>query len=55
MGTFATTLKNEFKGWDCWILNGNPEAAAGLRLKAKLKIPVWNAQIDCRFLHYPIT
>lgn len=55
MTTFAKTLKLEFKGWDCWILNGNPEAITGLKLKAKLKIPVWNAQIDCRFLHYPIT
>ncbi len=55
MTTFAKTLKTEFKGWDCWILNGNPEAITGLKLKAKLKIPVWNAQIDCRLLNYPIT
>ncbi len=53
--TFAKTLKTEFKGWNAWILNGNPEAIKGLRLKAKLKIPVWNAQIDCRLLNYPIT
>jgi len=52
---FAKTLKTEFKGWNTWILNGNPEAIKGLRLKAKQKIPVWNAQIDCRLLHYPIT
>jgi 23S rRNA G2445 N2-methylase RlmL len=52
---FAKTLKLEFKGWNTWILNGNPEAIKGLRLKAKQKIPVWNAQIDCRLLHYPIT
>jgi len=55
MSDFSKTLKAEFKGWDAWILNGNPEAAAGLRLKAKLKVPVWNAQLDCRLLHYPIT
>jgi len=55
MSTFATTLKTQFKGWDCWILNGNPDVITGLRLKAKRKIPVWNAQIDCRFLNYPIT
>ncbi len=55
MTDFAKTLKTEFKGWDAWILSGNPEAAAGLKLKAKQKIPVWNAQIDCRLLNYPIT
>lgn len=55
MNQFSKTLKTEFKGWDCWILNGNPEVITGLRLKAARKIPVWNAQIDCRFLKYPIT
>lgn len=55
MTTFAKTLKSEFKGWDAWILNGNPEVAAGLKLKARLKVPVWNAQIDCRLLNYPIS
>lgn len=55
MTAFAKTLKQEFKGWDVWILNGNPEVASGLKLKAQLKVPLWNAQIDCRFLHYPIS
>jgi putative N6-adenine-specific DNA methylase len=55
MSVFSKTLKTEFKGWDAWILNGNPEAIKGLKLKSKLKIPVWNAQIECRLLHYPIT
>jgi 23S rRNA G2445 N2-methylase RlmL len=55
MTVFAATLKREFKGWDAWILNGNAEVASGLKLKAKQKIPVMNAQIDCRLLHYPIT
>ena len=55
MSDFSKTLKTEFKGWNCWILNGNPEAVKGLRLKSKLKIPIWNGQIECRFLHYPIT
>ncbi len=55
MSEFSGTLKNHFKGWDVWILNGNPVVMAGLRLKAKVKIPIWNAQIECRFLNYPIT
>jgi putative N6-adenine-specific DNA methylase len=55
MNVFSKTLKTEFKNWTCWILNGNPEVITGLRLKAERKIPVWNAQIDCRFLKYPIS
>lgn len=51
---FAATLKKEFKGWDAWILSGNSEASAGLRLKSARKIPLWNGPIECRFLHYPL-
>lgn len=51
---FASTLKREFKGWDAWILSGNSEASAGLRLKSARKIPIWNGPIECRFLHYPL-
>lgn len=52
---FASTLKKEFKGWEAWILSGNSEATAGLRLKSARKIPVWNGPIECRFLHYPLS
>lgn len=55
MSDFSSTLKTEFKGWDCWILSGNAEAISGLRLKANRKVPVWNGSIDCRLLNYPIT
>jgi 23S rRNA G2445 N2-methylase RlmL len=55
MSAFSTTLKTQFKDWNCWILNGNPDVITGLRLKAARKIQVWNAQIDCRFLNYPIS
>jgi putative N6-adenine-specific DNA methylase len=54
MSDFSTTLKHEFKGWDAWILSGNPEASAALRLKAERRAPVWNGPIECRFLRYPL-
>lgn len=55
MGTFATTLKNEFKGWNAFVLSGDPEVSSGLKLKAKAKMPVWNGPIECRLLNYPVT
>ncbi len=55
MNRFSQTLKSSFKGWDCWILSGNPDVIAGLRLKAKRRVPIWNGPIECRFLHYPLT
>ena len=54
MFDFSRTLKTSFKGWDAWILSGNPEASAALKLKSKLKVPVWNGPIECRFLNYPL-
>lgn len=54
MSDFSATLKNEFKGWDAWVLSGNPEASAALRLKAERRAPVWNGPIECRLLHYPL-
>lgn len=54
MGDFSHTLKVSFKGWSAWVLSGNPEASAALRLKAVRKAPVWNGPIECRFLNYPL-
>lgn len=53
--TLSNTLKREFKGWNAWILCGNPEAAAALKLKAERRVPLWNGPIECRFLHYPLS
>jgi putative N6-adenine-specific DNA methylase len=52
LSDFSSVLKNQFKGWDAWILSGNKEAITGLRLKAARRIPIWNGPIECRFLHY---
>jgi len=54
MSDFSMTLKNEFRGWKAFILSGDPEASAGLRLKAMRKFPVYNGPIECRLLQYQI-
>lgn len=50
----AFILKSKFKGWSAWILAGDPELTKELKMKAKLKIRVFNGPIECRFLHYEI-
>jgi putative N6-adenine-specific DNA methylase len=55
MGDFASTMKKQFKGWDAYILSGDSEVSAGLRLKAKQKFPIFNGPLECRLLHYPLT
>lgn len=46
------TLKHRFKGWDCWILSGNRELIADMKLKSTRKHFVFNGNIECRFLKY---
>ncbi len=48
----AFTMKNQFKGWECWVLSGDPELSAAMKLKADRKVPIWNGPIECRFLKY---
>lgn len=51
---FGQKLKQEFGGWDLWMLSGESEALRALKFKTSQKIPVWNGNIECRFLKYQI-
>ncbi len=51
---FGFLLKERFKGWELWMLSGNPNLTKNLGLKSETKIPVMNGAIDCRFLQYKI-
>ncbi len=51
MGIF---LKNNFSGWQFWLLSGNPKLTKYLKMKSSLKIPVSNGGIDCRWIKYLI-
>jgi 23S rRNA G2445 N2-methylase RlmL len=48
----AHIMKTSFKGWDCYVLSGNPELSKAMKLKAERKFPVFNGPIECRFLKY---
>jgi len=51
MGIF---LKNNFSGWEFWVLSGNPKLTKYLKMKSSMKIPVSNGGIDCRWIKYLI-
>jgi len=51
MGIF---LKNNFSGWEFWLLSGNPKLTKYLKMKSSLKFPVSNGGIDCRWIKYLI-
>ena len=47
-------LKQNFSGWEFWLLSGNPKLTRYLKMKSSLKIPVSNGGIDCRWIKYLI-
>ena len=47
-------LKQNFSGWEFWLLSGNPKLTRFLKMKSSLKIPVSNGGIDCRWIKYLI-
>jgi len=46
------TFKQRFSGYDCWIISSNPEAFKSVGLRPSRKIPVFNGQLECRFMKY---
>lgn len=46
------TFKQRFAGYDCWIITSNMEALKYVGLKASRRIPVYNGQLECRFVKY---
>jgi putative N6-adenine-specific DNA methylase len=47
-------LKQRLPGWDAWLISGDPMLPKTLGLKASRKIPLFNGQIETRFLQYRI-
>ena len=47
-------LKKNFSGWEAWIISGDPLLPKLLGLKASRRIPLFNGQIETRFLQYKI-
>ena len=47
-------LKKNFSGWEAWIISGDPLLPKLFGLKASRRIPLFNGQIETRFLQYKI-
>lgn len=47
-------LKQNFSGWDAWIISGDPLLPKAIGLKASRRIPLFNGQIETRFLQYKL-
>ncbi len=47
-------LKQKAKGWEFWMLSGNPLLSSAIKMKCSQKIPINNGGIDCRWMKYSI-
>lgn len=45
-------LKQNFTGWDCFILSADPRLAKLIRLSPSRRVPLFNGALECRLLEY---
>ena len=50
----GNTLKHNFQGFTVWLITDDAVALKNVGLKPKVKIPVWNGPLECRFVRFDI-
>lgn len=50
--SFAQVLKQKFPGWQAWVLTDNLKLESAMRLKSSRRIPVFNGDLDCRWMRF---
>ena len=48
------SLKNQFTGFDVWILSSNNSALKRVGLRTSRKIPLYNAKLECKYVKFEI-
>jgi putative N6-adenine-specific DNA methylase len=48
----ADALKKSFSGWQAWILTDDLKLEQAMRLKSSRRIPVYNGDIECRWMRF---
>lgn len=51
---WSYNLKQNYGGWDVWVLSGDPKWTQFLKMKAEKRYPIDNGGVDCRWIHYKI-
>ncbi|MBV6646405.1 MAG: class I SAM-dependent RNA methyltransferase [Cyclobacteriaceae bacterium] len=52
--SFSDILKNNFSGFDAWVISSNREALKHLKLKPSKKVSLYNGSLDCSFQKYEL-
>jgi len=53
-GELGDWMKQEMKGFDCWVISSNMDAFKELALRPDRKIKVFNGDLECSFRKYSI-
>jgi putative N6-adenine-specific DNA methylase len=54
MGAFGDRLKQSFAGWDAWLLSGDRNLPAQMKLKEARRTVLFNGPIECRFYRFEL-
>lgn len=52
--TISDVLKNNFTGYDAWVMSSNMQAFKHLKLRASKKIVLFNGALECKFQKYEL-
>ena len=50
--SLAEILKKNYAGWQAWVLSDNLKLETAMRLKATRRVPVYNGDIECRWVRF---
>jgi putative N6-adenine-specific DNA methylase len=54
MARFGDQLKQAYPGWDAWLLSGDRDLPAQLKLKEARRTVLFNGPIECRFYRFEL-
>jgi putative N6-adenine-specific DNA methylase len=54
MDRFGDQLKHAYPGWDAWLLSGDRDLPAQLKLKETRRTVLFNGPIECRFYRFEL-
>jgi len=52
--SIGNTLKQEFAGYQAWIISSDQRALSFIGLRPTAKLPIFNGPLECRFEHFDL-
>jgi len=52
--SIGNTLKQEFPGYQAWVISSDQRALSFIGLRPSAKLPVYNGPLECRFEHFDL-